>query len=155
MVEITLTTIAAYGSFVLGEGLHVSGVIATVVAGMLCGNSARRAMSATTHAAVEIFWEYVAFALNSVVFLPIGFEVSLNTLAASWREISIAYAAVLIPRALIVFGGNYVWRAIRRGPRAGVPFSWNTVLVWGGLRGALQWCWRSRLDSNFLIASWS
>lgn len=138
MVEITLTTIAAYGSFVLAETLHVSGVIATVVAGMLCGNGARHAMSVTTRAAVEIFWEYVAFALNSVVFLLIGFEVSLAALAASWREIAIAYIAVLLARTLIVFGGASVWTRIRRGRRAGVPFSWNAVLVWGGLRGALS-----------------
>src|SRR5512133_1486525 len=58
MIEITLTTIAAYGSFVLAENFHVSGVIATVVAGMLCGNYGRRvAMSPTTRAAVESFWE--------------------------------------------------------------------------------------------------
>lgn len=138
MVEITLTTIAAYGSFVLAEGLNVSGVIATVVAGMLCGNGAARAMSATTRAAVELFWEYVAFALNSVVFLLIGFEVSPSALIGAWREIAIAYVAVLLARALIVFGGDSVWRLLRRGPRASAPRSWNAVLVWGGLRGALS-----------------
>ena len=138
MVEITLTTIAAYGSFVLAESLHVSGVIATVVAGMICGNGAGRAMSATTRAAIETFWEYIAFALNSVVFLLIGFEVSLAALAASWREIAIAYAAVVVARALVVFGGSFAWRAVRRGANAGVPSSWSTVLVWGGLRGALS-----------------
>lgn len=138
MVEITLTTIAAYGSFVLAEGLHVSGVIATVVAGMLCGNGASRAMSATTRAAVETFWEYVAFALNSVVFLLIGFEVSPRALLASWREISVAYLAVLVARVLIVFGGNFAWRLLRRKRRDAAPGSWNTVLVWGGLRGALS-----------------
>lgn len=138
MVEITLTTIAAYGSFVLAEGLHVSGVIATVVAGMLCGNGAASAMSASTRAAVELFWEYVAFALNSVVFLLIGFEVSPSALVAAWREIAIAYLAVLLARALIVFGGDFAWRLIRRGPTVGAPRSWNVVMVWGGLRGALS-----------------
>lgn len=76
MIEITLTTIAAYGSFVAAEQLHYSGVIATVTAGMICGNYAvRTGMGPTTRIAVESFWEYVAFALNSIVFLLIGFEV--------------------------------------------------------------------------------
>ena len=109
VIEIALTTIAAYGSFVLAEDLHVSGVIATVVAGMLCGNYGRRgAMSAMTRAAVESFWEYVAFALNSVVFLLIGLEVSVSSLAPLWREILIAYVAVILARAIIVFGGRAI-----------------------------------------------
>jgi monovalent cation:H+ antiporter, CPA1 family len=66
MIEITLTTIAAYGSFAFADSIHVSGVIATVAAGMFCGNYGRKvAMSRESHQAVESFWEYVAFALNS------------------------------------------------------------------------------------------
>jgi Na+:H+ antiporter len=137
MVEITLTTIAAYGSFVLAESFHLSGVIATVVAGMVCGNSRRVVMSEPTRAAVEIFWEYVAFALNSIVFLLIGFEVSLTALLASWREIGIAYLAILLARAVIVFGGDAIWRTARR-TKTSAPHSWSVVLVWGGLRGALS-----------------
>ncbi|HKI68774.1 MAG TPA: cation:proton antiporter, partial [Verrucomicrobiae bacterium] len=76
MIEITLTTIAAYGSFVTAEHFHSSGVIAVVVAGVLCGNyGARTGMTPSTRVAVETFWEYVAFALNSMVFLLIGLEV--------------------------------------------------------------------------------
>ena len=149
MVEITLTTIAAYGSFVLAESFHVSGVIATVVAGMLCGSNSRSAMSEKTQAAVEVFWEYVAFALNSIVFLLIGFEVSIATLAASWREIFIAYVAVLLARAVIIFGGSFAWQVIRRGRGPGIPLSWNIVLVWGGLRGALSMVLALALGADF------
>ncbi len=75
MIEITLTTIAAYGSFLAAEHFHYSGVIATVAAGMLCGNyGARVGMSPSTRIAVETFWEYIAFALNSIVFLLIGLK---------------------------------------------------------------------------------
>jgi Na+:H+ antiporter len=138
MIEITLTTIAAYGSFALGDNLQVSGVIATVAAGMLCGRYGRVHMSATTHDAIELFWEYGAFALNSVVFLLIGFEVSVAVLMASWREILVAYVAVLITRAVIVFGGRLLWRPLRRPGESAPPLSWSVVLVWGGLRGALS-----------------
>ena len=77
MIEISLTTIAAYGSFLTAEHFHYSGVIAAVAAGMFCGNyAARVGMSPSTRVAVEAFWEYVAFALNSIVFLLIGLEVN-------------------------------------------------------------------------------
>ena len=139
MIEIALTTIAAYGSFVLAEDLHVSGVIATVVAGMLCGNLGRHgAMSATTRKVLESFWEYIAFALNSVIFLLIGFAVSLGTLAASWREIAIAYVAVLLARAIIVYVGRGVLMSLRSKGEDARPAAWSHVLVWGGLRGALS-----------------
>ncbi len=138
MIEIALTTIAAYGSFALAEGLHVSGVIATVAAGMLCGNDGRRVgMSATTRATLESFWEFIAFALNSMVFLLLGFEVSATRLVSAWREIIIAYAAVLLTRAIMVFGGWFVARHLWPG-RPRLPQAWSVVLVWAGLRGALS-----------------
>ena len=104
MIEITLTTIAAYGAFAAAERIHGSGVIATVVAGMLCGNyGARTGMSPTTRVAVETFWEYVAFALNSIIFLLIGFEVRLPQMLGSWPFIVAAFLAVLTARVAVVF----------------------------------------------------
>ncbi len=135
MIEITLTTIAAYGSFALAEEVHVSGVIAAVAAGMVCGNYARRVgMSPTTRIAVESFWEYIAFALNSVVFLLIGFEVDLAILASSWQEITIAYLAVLASRAGVIAATTLVLRRTRER----IPVAWSLVITWGGLRGALS-----------------
>jgi monovalent cation:H+ antiporter, CPA1 family len=141
VIEIALTMIGAYGSFALAEELHLSGVIATVVAGMICGNqlrgAARPAQGGSATSALESFWEYIAFALNSVVFLLIGFEVSIGSLLTSWKEILAAYVAVLVARALIVFGGQLIASPFSRqiGPR---PNAWSVVLVWGGLRGALS-----------------
>ncbi len=135
MIEITLTTIAAYGSFVVAEHLHFSGVIATVVAGMLCGNyGARAGMSPSTRIAVETFWEYIAFALNSVVFLLIGFEVRVASLAASWAPILVAFCAVILGRAVVV--GSVT--AALRWTRERIPASWAVLLGWGGLRGGLS-----------------
>lgn len=134
MIEITLTTIAAYGSFLAAEHFHYSGVIATVSAGMLCGNyGARVGMSPSTRMAVEAFWEYVAFALNSIVFLLIGFEVQFQALLASWQAILVAYLVVTGGRALIIFGASSVLRRTRER----IPWAWSVVLTWGGLRGGL------------------
>ncbi|XXF80856.1 sodium:proton antiporter [Myxococcaceae bacterium GXIMD 01537] len=135
MVEITCTVIAAYGSFVVAEHFHYSGVIATVVAGMLCGNWAAQAgMGPTTRIAVESFWEYLAFALNSVVFLLIGLEVKLTSLLASWLPILLAYAAVMLGRAVVVYGVSGLLRLTSER----MPWKWSAVLTWSGLRGAVS-----------------
>lgn len=134
-IEITLTVIAAYGSFVAAEHYHLSGVIATVAAGMVVGNYGRRVgMSPTTRFSVESFWEYIAFALNSMVFLLIGFEVSFSALGGYWREILAATAAVIVAR----FGVVHAVSALFRGTDERLPAGWTSVLAWGGVRGALS-----------------
>ncbi len=134
MIEITLTMIAAYGSFLAAEHFQYSGVIATVTAGMLCGNyGIRVGMSPSTRIAVDAFWEYIAFALNSIIFLLIGLEVHFDTLLASWQAILIAYLVVTGGRALVIFGAS----ALLRMTREQIPWNWSVILTWGGLRGAL------------------
>lgn len=134
MIEITLTTIAAYGSFVAAEDLRLSGVIATVVAGLVLGEGAREtAFSAETRVTADAFWQYVAFALNSIVFLLIGFEVRPGMLAASAGVVAEAFFAVVVARIGVVAA---VAAAFRR-TRERVPAKWAVLIAWGGLRGAL------------------
>ena len=146
MIEITLTTIAAYGSFLAAEHFHYSGVIATVSAGMLCGNyGARIGMSASTRMAVETFWEYVAFALNSIVFLLIGLEVNFQQLVQSWQAILVAYLVVTGGRALIIFSVS----SLLRRTRERIPWTWSVILTWGGLRGGLPMVLALSLPKDF------
>jgi CPA1 family monovalent cation:H+ antiporter len=145
MIEISLTTIAAYGSFVVAEELGLSGVIATVSAGMICGNIAPRGMSPATRVAVESFWNYVAFALNSLVFLLIGLEVHIGRLVSEWRPILVAFVAVTGGRAFVVFLAT----VFLRWTREAIPWRWSVVLTWGGLRGALSMVLALALDPEF------
>ncbi len=146
MIEITLTTIAAYGSFVVAEHFHLSGVIATVTAGMICGNHAAQVgMSPSTRVAVETFWEYIAFALNSIVFLLIGLEVHYRELLASWQPILVAYLVVTGGRALVIYGASFLLRATREQ----IPWKWSAVLTWGGLRGAVPMVLVLSLPTDF------
>jgi monovalent cation:H+ antiporter, CPA1 family len=134
MIEITLTTIAAYSSFVTAEHFHYSGVIAVVVAVVLCGNyGARTGMTPSTRVAVKTFWDYVAFALNSIVFLLIGLEVHPDALLSSWKAILVAYLVVTAGRGLVIF----VVSGLLRRTREKIPWRWSVVLTWGGLRGGL------------------
>ncbi|MCI0391405.1 MAG: Na+/H+ antiporter [Acidobacteria bacterium] len=134
LLEITLTTIVAYGSFLLAEEMHVSPVIAVLIAGLILGNYGRqKGMSPTTQVAVNSFWEYAAFVVNSLVFLLIGLEIQIGTLANA-TAIAWAVAAMLIARLVCVYGLIALMN-LRAEP---VPFKWQHVLFWGGLRGSLS-----------------
>ena len=135
MVTITLSTVAAYGSFLIADKLGVSGVMSTVAAGLLVGN---RGFSQTLFPSIRIstetFWEYIAFAMNSLIFLLMGFAINLQMLWELWPIVLIAYLSVLVARFFVV---NFTW-ALFAPTRLKFPYSWSVVLSWGGLRGALS-----------------
>lgn len=135
LLEITLTTIAAYGSFILAERTHVSPVIAVLVAGIIIGNYGRGSgMSNNTQVAVDSFWEYAAFVVNSLVFLLIGLEVPIHLLAHNAGLILWAIFAMTITRALAIYG---LFPLINQFATP-VEGRWQHILFWGGLRGSLS-----------------
>lgn len=134
LVEITFTTVAAYGSFLLAEHFEVSGVLATLTAGLMMGNSgATGAISARGREAVESFWEYIAFVANSLIFLLIGIREEQQNFAELWMVALLAILLVMIGRAVAI----YPTCALFAGSRLRVSARHQHVLVWGGLRGAL------------------
>jgi Na+:H+ antiporter len=145
-IEITLTTILAYGSYLIAEWLHVSGVIATVTAGLMIGNfGARIGMSPRTRIALWSFWEYVSFVINSLVFLLIGFQVRIGEWLQSWHAILLTIGAVVAARMLSVYGLLPVSNLFT----AKIPNRWGHVMVWGGMRGALSLALALSLFENF------
>lgn len=135
LLEITLTTISAYGSFILAETFGVSPVIAVVIAGIVVGNYGRKqGMSPNTDVAVDSFWEYAAFVVNSLVFLLIGLEVRFSFLAQYARVIAWAILAMMIARAVSLYGVVQISNRFANK----VSGKWQHVLFWGGLRGALS-----------------
>jgi CPA1 family monovalent cation:H+ antiporter len=133
-IEITLTTILAYGSYLLAFHLHLSGVIATASAGLMLGNfGAKRGMSAGTRTAMQSFWEYISFVMNSLVFLLIGLEIHVRELLQNWTSVVLAVGAVFLGRALAV----YLLVPLSNRFAEKIPLRWQHVAVWGGLRGAL------------------
>jgi len=134
MVMITMTTTAAYGSFLIADTLGASGVIAAVVAGLLSGtNASQRAISPPARTALQSFWQYIAFALNSLVFLLIGFQARVGQLLLAWRTILFAYVVVTLVRLAVTYLVVGVTPKHERLPRG-----WTAVLAWSGLRGSLS-----------------
>ena len=129
LVETTLTTVLAFGSYLLAEQLHFSGVLAVVAAGLVNGNIGQRGMSPTTRIVLFNFWEYMAFLANSAVFLIIGLQLDLPALLNNWTMILWAIAGVLVSRIVVIYGLSRLGREI--------PFAWRHVLFWGGMRGAI------------------
>jgi monovalent cation:H+ antiporter, CPA1 family len=134
IIEITLSTIVAYGSFLLAQRLGMSGVVACVTAAIVLGNlGRRRTMSAVTRVTLTTVWDYAAFVANSLIFLLIGLSVKLEVILSHVGTVLIAFVVVLAARALTVYGFGLIARMFRAGP----PLSWQHVLVWGGLRGTI------------------
>jgi len=134
LVEITFTSVAAYGSFLLAEHFHLSGVLATLTAGVLLGNiGSLGAITDRGREAVEHFWEYVGFIVNSLIFLLIGTNLARTNFLSAWWAIIVVIVLVTIGRAVAVYGCCSLFaRSKHRVSRAH-----QHVLFWGGLRGAL------------------
>ena len=135
LVEITLTTLAAYGSFLIAERLHASGVLASLTAGLMIANlGSVGAISDSGRSHVLSAWEFFAFVANSFVFLLIGIQlVGVPIGRLGWLTAAAAILLVLAGRVLAV----YPLATIFRPTRLRIPMGFQHVLFWGGLRGAL------------------
>ena len=145
LVEITLTTLAAYGSFLLAQHFHMSGVLASLSAGLLVGNfGMMRSISENSRSHVFAFWEYAAFLANSVVFILIGSHEAHQHLTDVVGAAAVAIVLVLAGRALAV----YPLCALFAPSRLRIDRRYQHVLVWGGLRGALALALALALPAN-------
>lgn len=135
LIEITFTTVAAYGSFLLAEHFHLSGVLATLTAGLLLGNrGSLGAISDRGREAVGSFWEYAAFVANSLIFLLIGIREAREQFLGVLYPLLIAIALVTASRAIAVYP---LCALFARSQQQRIDIRHQHVLFWGGLRGAL------------------
>lgn len=134
LVEITFTTVAAYGSFLMADHFGLSGVLATITAGLVMSNfKLLNGISERGKEAVQGFWEYAAFVANSLVFLLIGMHEAHQNFTAIWLPATIAIALVTVGRSAAIYPCCLVFS--RSSLR--VPWKHQHILFWGGLRGAV------------------
>ncbi|MFT5099909.1 MAG: CPA1 family monovalent cation:H+ antiporter [Planctomycetaceae bacterium] len=135
-IEITLSTILAYFSFIIAEHVfHVSGIMAVVAAGIMMGSWGKTKISPSTEEFMEHFWEYLAYLANVVIFLMVGMQIDLVALWASIDLILLVFVGMLISRAVVVFGVVPLIGKFRGVEAIGMPY--RMVMYWGGLRGAI------------------
>lgn len=136
LVEQSLTLVSAYGTYLIAEELGGSGVIGVVTVGLILGNfGSRIGMNARTRLVVSEFWDFLAFFVNSIVFLLIGDQVRFASLGENIDLIAIAIIILIATRALSIFAlGWFSNRAV--DSKITIPD--QTVLWWGGLRGSVS-----------------
>jgi monovalent cation:H+ antiporter, CPA1 family len=145
LVEITFTTLAAYGSFFVAEHYHCSGVLAALTAGLVVGNY--RPSGSTTDTGrhtLETFWEYVAFIANSLIFILIGLQEAQQHFRGLWLPVLVAIMLVTLGRAVAI----YPLCAVFALSRLKVVSRHQHILFWGGLRGALALALALALPEN-------
>jgi CPA1 family monovalent cation:H+ antiporter len=145
LVEITLTTIIAYGAFLIAERFEASGVLASLTAGMIVGNiGAKGYISRSGREHVFSFWEYAAFLANSLVFILIGLHEAHHAHGLLSQVVVFAIALVLVGRVAAVYPlcAAFSWSALA------ISQSYQHILVWGGLRGALALALALALPEN-------
>jgi len=136
LAEIMATSALAFAAFVGAEQLHVSGAIAAVTAGLTVGATARRFLSPTSQVALHSFWEYIAFGVNTFIFLSVGLSSSPATLLHAVPETLLAILCVFAGRAVAIYVPFYFLRLFRRSEA--VPIRWQSVFVIGNIKGALS-----------------
>ncbi len=134
LVEITLTMVAAYGAFFLAEHFHMSGVLSSMAAGLLLGNSSELGQFADKpRPSLAGFWEYAAFVANSLIFILIGMHEARQNLMPVFYSAITAIGFVVLGRAVAI----YPVAACFAKTKLRIDMKQQHVLFWGGLRGAL------------------
>ncbi|MDQ6642720.1 MAG: cation:proton antiporter, partial [Actinomycetota bacterium] len=148
LLDSGLSFITPFAAYVAAEGIHASGVIAVVVAGLLLGHKAPILQTAQSRIQDRMNWSSIAFLLEGGVFLLIGLQAStiVNNVAAGTLGTGRVVAAcgtvlvaVIVLRMVWVFLSRFL--LVRPGPdpetRRRVPWSYTTVLGWAGMRGVV------------------
>ncbi len=139
-IELSLSLVAAYGTYLLADAFHQSGVIATLAAGIVIGSYGRRVgMGERTREALDTVWEFMAFLLTAFAFLLVGLAISAHDLLAALPSIAWGVVGIVVGRAVVVYlllgGTSRLIAGARR--TASLPVGWLHVLFWAGLRGAV------------------
>src|SRR5215831_1625531 len=135
-VEISLTMALAYVSFLVAERVFgVSGVTATMAAGLVIGSWGRVKISLPIRHHLQHYWAYIAFIANALIFLMVGLRVNLAALWANAGPLLWVILAMLVSRAALIYG---LMPLVGRLPRAEpIGHAYRAVMFWGGLRGAV------------------
>jgi CPA1 family monovalent cation:H+ antiporter len=131
--QAAITVVIAYGSYVLAQSLGLSGIFASVAAGLaapvFAGYTGR---VDPTRLRVERFWDVAAIAANAVVFFLVGLNMRLDWTTRAPLLCVVAVVSVLLARALL----SYLLVPLRSLTQA--PRPWRHVIVLAGLRGGLS-----------------
>jgi CPA1 family monovalent cation:H+ antiporter len=131
MAILLLTVLVAYGSFLVAEHyLHLSGVLATVGAGLFLGSEEDIRPRQALGGLVQDVWDTMGWLVTTALYILIGSSVNPIEFMEHARLVAIAAVLVVLVRAVtiypLVLGSNWV---LDRP----VPLRYQHIMVWGGL----------------------
>ena len=142
-VQTMFSLLTPYAAYFSGEALHVSGILAVVIAGIYYGWRAPRILSARMRLQALPVWEMVVFILNGILFMLIGLQLpqvvhSLGSITQAAKLAILVVAVMMLVRFAWIFGTSFLPRLIpgksRRKNR--VPWQQTALIAWVGMRGA-------------------
>lgn len=165
-IEITLTMLVAHLTFILsevishylvifGQEIKLSAIIATVMASMVIGNYGRSKLSSATHHFMDRFWGYFAFLVNSLVFITMGLLFASLPIELKYflAPIFLSVLVVAIARALSIY--PVAWWLNRSKKEEEIPLTWQHLLSWGSLRGALAVVMVLLIPDTLTLPGWT
>ena len=140
LVAITMTISSAYLTFIIAEHYsHVSGVMAVLSASLVIGSRGRTLLSPKSWDSLQNTWEQLGFWANSVIFILVGMTVPFimaDFKKHEWLLLIIILASAFFVRVFIIFILLPILSYFRICQKVNVAY--KTVMVWGGLRGAVS-----------------
>ena len=150
VLAITGTLLAAWGSFIVGDELGVSGVLSAVATGLVFGWKQHEALPAATRTQAAAVWGTVVFLLESLIFVLIGLSLrgvlqrlggDNETLRSLLVPVLVVFGAMTAARFAWLLPGTYLPRLLfprlrRRDPYP--PLSVPLVMGWAGMRGVVS-----------------
>ena len=133
LLAITISGVVAYGSFLVGELFHVSSVIAAIMASLVFTNT-KNNMGASARLALNGFWEYAAFMVNSLLFLLIGLQMNLQLLIQEYKLISLGIITILLARFILIYGLSFIYQ----NQDHKLKLNEKHIVFLGALRGGLS-----------------
>ncbi len=131
-----LSLICAYMTFLIAEDLlHLSGVMAVLIAGLTIGRCRRQEQLEIDDDFAEKFWGLLGHIAEATIFLLAGITVTLSMFIEQWLAIAIGIFSVIIARFVMMFGAFSVLQIIP--DIDAIPLKQQTVLAWGGVRGTV------------------
>ncbi len=140
-----LSFLTPYLAYLPAEGIHASGVLAVVVAGLLLAHRSPVEQTATTRLGQRTNWATIQYLLENVVFLLIGLQVRsviqhAHDASISWGQIVLGCAAVFVATVLLrpiwILSYRTVLRVRGLNP-SGLSGRDAAVLSYAGMRGVV------------------
>ena len=160
-LSVIASFLAAWAAYIVGEALHISGVLTTVACGLVMGWRQHAVLPAVTRTQAQAVWKVIVFILESLIFILIGLSLRgvVGRLGGDWHSIlkllppvAVLIVAVIVTRFIWILPATYLPRALfpslrRRDPYP--PLAVPIVMSWAGMRGVVSLAAALALPDDF------